>query len=93
MSYTPDLVSSDVDVKVLDSILIPYYSWTSSFYLKVYAKSPESGVMRAPEDVDVLCVTGGAFKRKKYYLSDEYRTSDDDSYEGWYMFYCTFLGS
>ena len=36
----------------------------ASLHLKVYAESPESGVMRAPEDVDVLCVTGDAFKRK-----------------------------
>ena len=26
MSSTPDVVASDVDVKMLDSILIPYYS-------------------------------------------------------------------
>ena len=88
MSYTPDVVSIDVDVKILDSILIPYYSWTSSLYLKVYADSPESGVMRAPEDVDVLGVTGDAFKGKKYYLSDEYRPSDDGAYGGWNRLYC-----
>jgi hypothetical protein len=64
MSSTPDVVASDVDVKILDSILLPYYSWTSSLYLKVYADSPESGAMRAPEDVDVLGVTGDAFKGK-----------------------------
>ena len=60
MSYTPNVVSSDFDVKMLDSILLPYYSQTSSLYLKVYADSTESGVMRAPEDVDVLGVTGDA---------------------------------
>ena len=65
MSYIPDVLASDVDVKMLDRILLPYYSWTSSLYLKVYADSPESGVMRYPEDVDVLGVTGDAFKGKK----------------------------
>ena len=36
--------------------------------------------MRAPEDVDVLGVTGDAFMGKKYYLSNEYRPSDDGAY-------------
>ena len=40
MSSIPDVVASDVDVKMLDNILLPYYSWTSSLYLKVYADSP-----------------------------------------------------
>ena len=59
----------------------------ASLHLKVYADSPEIGVMRDPEDVDVLGVTGDAFKGKKYYLCDDYRPSNDGAYGGWNRLY------
>ena len=88
MSSIPDVVASDVDVKILDRILLPYYSWTSPFFFRVYADSPESGAMRDPEEFNVLGVTSDAFKGKKYYLSNEYRPSDDGAYGGWNRLYC-----
>ena len=66
MHLTPEVVASDVDVKMLDIILLTFYTQFSSLVLKVYPYSPECGVMRLLVDIDVLGYTSEDIKGKKY---------------------------